>query len=369
MPRMPCAAIKLLETLRIHSVSGGDAACMTLTPFRSANSIHFFVRAMPGAMIQLSSSDQTILNQILELQHRHSLNAQDLVLLSLLGSHNYDQRLLMQLRELQHQSFANQFQIQHAILSPNAAFSSLLTTPSLYQPVLQLQQQPFQSGALDNAFVVPNQQSHASMVLSQLPAQEAHSNSVNGPPMDRELFNILFGAQSQSAAAETDPRPTASTLLAQPDDALMLSAYQVFLRQNIEVFQAASPEAITHVRGRNTPVYMHQVGIRCIHCKHVPLARRQKGSMYFPSDTLRIYQASQNMANIHMINGSCKDMPNLVRDQFQALKLTKSTSGRSGREYWAKCARDLGLVDTPFGIRFRCDLPAELAALRRPREI
>lgn len=75
--------------------------------------------------------------------------------------------------------------------------------------------------------------------------------------------------------------------------------------------------------------------------------------MYFPSNTLCIYQAAQNMATTHMISGLCSVMPDQVKEQFQALMLTKSISGNGGRKYWAQCARDLGFDDTPTGISFR----------------
>jgi hypothetical protein len=329
------------------------------------------------AMIQLSSSDPSIQSQIIDLHRRNlrqqgivSPSTQDLVLRSLLGSHNYDQRLMMLQQELQYQSYVNQLQIQRTILMPNAALSNHLMIPPHYQASLQLEQQRIPNRAWERVLPEPNRQSQASIVLPQLPVQEILANSVNRPPMNRELLNILLGAHSRSAAVITDPRPmAASSLLAHPDDAVILSAYQVVLRQNIEVFEATSEEVITHVRGRNTPVYIHQVGIRCIHCKHVPLARRQKGAVYFPSSTLRIYQAAQNMATTHMISGVCTDIPNQVTEQFQALMVTKSSGGGGGREYWAKCARDLGLVDTPIGIRFRCNLPAGLETLSYIREL
>jgi hypothetical protein len=140
--------------------------------------------------------------------------------------------------------------------------------------------------------------------------------------------------------------------LVQPQDYFILSDFQVFLRENIEVFQARAEEAGIHVRGRNTAIYLHQAGIRCIHCKHLPLARRPKGSMYFPSTTGRIYQAAQNMATAHMTTGVCGEMPVPVQARFQTLMTRRSVSGKVGRDYWAQSAEaHLGLVNTPLGMR------------------
>jgi hypothetical protein len=304
------------------------------------------------------SSGPSIQSQNIEL-HRSNIwqqgtvspSTQNLVLLSLLDSYNSDQQLLMLQQELQYQSFVNQLQIHHGFLSPDSARWNLLTIRPHHPSSLLLEQQQVQSRSLESLLAVPNQHLRASMVLPQLPVQGTLTNNFTGPPMDSELLRIVVGAQSPVTSVTTDPRPSTSALLAQPGDAAILSAYQVFLRRNIEVFQASSVETSTHVRGRNTAVYIHQVGIRCIHCKHIPLARRQKGSMYFPSITLRIYQAAQNMATAHMISGLCSEMPDHVKEQFHYLMATKSTGGSGGREYWAKCARDLGLVDTPNGIR------------------
>jgi hypothetical protein len=70
---------------------------------------------------------------------------------------------------------------------------------------------------------------------------------------------------------------------------------QVFLRLNIEAFAATDVDAVVRIKGRNKQVYLHQVGIRCRHCAHVPAMQRTKGAVYFPSSTMGIYQAAQNM--------------------------------------------------------------------------
>lgn len=50
-------------------------------------------------------------------------------------------------------------------------------------------------------------------------------------------------------------------------------------------------------------------------------------------------------------------MPFEMKQQFAGLMSSKVASSGVGRPYWAEAARKLGLVDTPYGIRFRDDVP------------
>jgi len=166
------------------------------------------------------------------------------------------------------------------------------------------------------------------------------------------------------AAAGTESGPQGlPRVLAQPEDSRKLSSHQVFLRHQIEAFQATEDDITTHTRGRNKPIMIGQVGIRCRHCSHLPVARRQKGSTYFPNSLSGLYQAAQNMSTTHMRCGLCTEMPSAVKQQFALLIASKTSSG-AGRPYWAKSAEKLGLVDTEDGIRFIHDLPPGTHVLR-----
>jgi hypothetical protein len=74
---------------------------------------------------------------------------------------------------------------------------------------------------------------------------------------------------------------------------------------------------------------------------------------------LGIYQAAQNMASSHFIQGNCDAIPSETRS-----KLIKSISSKlivgSGKEFWASSGRNLGLVDTEQGIRFIRDLVTDV---------
>jgi hypothetical protein len=157
-------------------------------------------------------------------------------------------------------------------------------------------------------------------------------------------------------------------VLATPKDNLKVSTVQVLLRQQIEVFQATQDDVTTHTRGRNKPVAMRQVGIRCRHCAHLPVMRRQKGSTYFPASTLGIYQAAQNMSTTHIQCGLCPEMPQNIKDQFVNLLAVKMSNSGAGRPYWAESARQMGLVDTEEGIFFIRDLPPGIEVIH-PKDI
>jgi hypothetical protein len=135
-------------------------------------------------------------------------------------------------------------------------------------------------------------------------------------------------------------------------DAQRLSPHQIFLRQQIEAFRATASDTYTHKRGRNKPIVLNQVGIRCRHCAHIAVEKRQKGSTYFPASCSGIYQASQNMNTMHLQCGLCSEMPEEVRHRFSFLLAVKGVSLGAGRPYWEKAAKNIGLVDTPDGIRF-----------------
>ena len=154
-------------------------------------------------------------------------------------------------------------------------------------------------------------------------------------------------------------------LLAVPEDNQKLSNHQVFLRNQIEAFQATEDDLTTHTRGRNKPIKLGQVGIRCLHCARLPVARRQKGSTYFPASLHGLYQAAQNMNTTHMQRGLCTEMPPEYKKMFTEAVNNKVSSSVAGRPYWAKTARQLGLIDTEDGIRFVRDLtPAQITQIK-----
>jgi hypothetical protein len=240
-----------------------------------------------------------------------------------------------------------------------AATTSLLPTPDQY-----IQSPPSsRRGRLERRV-----QSALDDALSGYQHVDNASSPTLPPPSPAALPTYLESATSAGSASASSAAAAAPTAddsqttkrphlylpktLAQPDDKLLLSSHQVLLRHQIEAFQAAEEDTKLPTRGRNKRIQVGQVGIRCRHCKSVPAARRQRGSMYFPHSTMGIYQACQNMSTTHLQCGLCSEMPERLKQQFAELIPSKTTGSLAGRPYWAKSAQDMGLVDTEGGIRF-----------------
>ncbi len=152
-------------------------------------------------------------------------------------------------------------------------------------------------------------------------------------------------------------------LLACPEDRGMLNDHLQFLRQQIEFYRATADDIMCYARGRNKGVALGQVGIRCRHCRHVPVHQRRKGSTYFPSTLMGIYQAAQNLSVQHLQSGKCQELPRDVQNQLFTTAATKKAASGAGKAYWAESAKMQGLVDTPDGIRFAIDVAIGAAAI------
>lgn len=170
------------------------------------------------------------------------------------------------------------------------------------------------------------------------------------------------------------------------DDKYWLSELQVYLRSHFaEAFGATEDDVAAPMHGRNKPIVLGQVGIRCKHCKgkkgvfrtfsdahsefsHLSLtgdnpAERGQQSTSYPSLISGIYNSVQQMLRLHL--DCCLSIPPEVRSKIEALKV--SCSSRGGRkQYWVDSAKRLGLVDTPDGIHFGRDPHGPLPPLSGP---
>jgi hypothetical protein len=193
-----------------------------------------------------------------------------------------------------------------------------------------------------------------------LPYHSRATQMLSTAQREGDLRHLLGMYEGQSRPSSTerfvDGRPSEAErcflpmMLAHPQDSVNLTSHQCFLRYQIEVFEATEDDTTTHTRGRNKSVRLGQVGIRCRHCAHLPSARRQKGSTYFPATMLGLYQAAQNMSSTHLQCGLCSEMTDRTRQEFANLIPSKNNSSKGGRVYWAEQARVMGLVDTDEGI-------------------
>jgi hypothetical protein len=160
------------------------------------------------------------------------------------------------------------------------------------------------------------------------------------------------GSASSGSGDEKNKQDTLRTvpIYAEWSDELCLSKFQCLARKQIEVFEANEEDVQTGARGRNNPIVLGQVGIRCRHCSNLPHQARTRGAIYYPTKLDRVYQTAVNMASIHLCN-HCACIPKDTRDELLALKDQKCIAG-GGKDYWAGGVRMLGIVETVEGLKF-----------------
>ena len=167
----------------------------------------------------------------------------------------------------------------------------------------------------------------------------------------------MFSAPGSGSAASMPAPATDSNLTGRSpiqlyitcdDDSL--SEYQCVVRKNIELFEARREDVDSNAQGRNRPIVMGQVGIRCRHCTMLPPKHRARGAIYYPAKLYGLYQAAQNMASGHLCD-HCQHVPATTRAELLKLKDRKSSAG-GGKKYWADGVRVLGVFEDEDGLRF-----------------
>lgn len=130
-----------------------------------------------------------------------------------------------------------------------------------------------------------------------------------------------------------------------------LSEYQILVRQQLELFEAAQEDVESNTQGRKKPVVLGQVGLRCRHCAPFALRARGRGAVYYPAKLYGIYQAAQNMAGSHLCQ-SCQHIPPLIKQELRKLRERRDNAS-GGKQYWADGCRALGLYEDDKCLRMR----------------
>jgi hypothetical protein len=148
---------------------------------------------------------------------------------------------------------------------------------------------------------------------------------------------------------------TKRMMLAMPSDKDSLSDRQCYVRSEmVEIFAASEKDvAARHSKGAQKLV-IGQVGIRCVHCKHLRPRDRAERAVCYPSSVSRIYQTVADMQRFHF--EQCRDIPDHVRQIYKKLKTTRPRGVGSPQTYWVSSAKSIGLADTEGGIRFDADV-------------
>ena len=211
----------------------------------------------------------------------------------------------------------------------------------------------FPSFAQSSSHTIP-----ATTLQAAAPINTSTSNilsSVNNTNGD-SLVNIngLSGAvqQTESSSTGISGRPPVPLYISCDDDSL--SEYQCLVRKHIELFEAEIEDIESNAQGRNRPIVLGQVGIRCRHCTMLPPRHRSRGAIYYPAKLQGIYQAAQNLAIAHL-GEICQNVPDDVRATLCKRRERKSSAG-GGKLYWANGVRALGVFEDRDGLRFESRL-------------
>jgi hypothetical protein len=252
----------------------------------------------------------------------------------------------------------------------------LLSAPSrAHSQVHSKKQYPINTTGREQRVVAFNQQIHLlsapSLAHSQVHSEKLHPRNNTGREQglvtlnqQRHLLSAPSLAHSQVHSEKQHPRNNTGReqrmvvpnrppeILYTEDDDHNLSAYQCLVRQQIEIFQALAGDVEASAQGRNIPIALGQVGIRCRHCSHLSPRHRNPASCYFPRKLCGIYQTAQNMSSVHL-RDKCVLVPTTIRQKLLFLKEQKATN-TGGRKYWINhAATDLGVCSIEGqGMRF-----------------
>lgn len=224
-----------------------------------------------------------------------------------------------------------------------------------------------------------------SSVVSSLALSRRSSSSslksascLNPPPPSNMKSHHKKNNSGSSLVQQTPASPATYSArehvcLSDFNDDQVLNPIHCFVRRNVEVFVASNEDLASPSPGRRTAVVLGQVGIRCVHCAHLPSHDRAKRAVCYPPVVGGIYHAVSNMKFDHF--RLCQALPPAVRKEYDALRNTSSGSGRrreggrktrarstdssgstpSTSQYYCDSALRLGLVNTKYGIRFITD--------------
>ena len=169
-------------------------------------------------------------------------------------------------------------------------------------------------------------------------------------------YAATFGHQQQHQNQQfCEPVSPSHSTLFLPSDANFLSEAHCFIRfVCIELFTSTEHHLTAGGRGAR-PSHVGQVGFRCIHCKHQPRDHQANQAVSFPSTRDNIFESVRNFQRVHM--ESCPFIPPKIKLTFQEIiqkgNHTPKRSHKLVRAYYSQAASEMGLIDTPFGLRYR----------------
>jgi hypothetical protein len=194
-------------------------------------------------------------------------------------------------------------------------------------------------------------------------AGAAASADSEDPAEPSRHLRLCRAGVAQGGAARYGP--SRSIPMARECDAQFTTRYQCLLRQQIEYFEADEFALHAKAQGRNVPIQMGQVGIRCVHCarRWAPPQQDKKkkesesgecargpermvrGALYYPTRLSSLYQAVQNMSRNHFLCRTCPSAPSEVLDRISTARDAKpERSAGAGKAYFGRSAEAVGIV-------------------------
>jgi hypothetical protein len=207
---------------------------------------------------------------------------------------------------------------------------------------------------------VPTPPSVSSSTMSTITGEMSTARAASPIPPSQSVGNLsrmsAFPSEPPGEAGApslTDRPPIALHL---EEDSHSLNAYQCLLRKQIELFETAPTSGVEgRSQGRNTPIRIGQVGIRCRHCASLPNKARPKGAVYYSKSLDGVYQVSQNMSKVHLTE-RCRRIPNIIKQRLISLhSVNRRASG--GKPYWVDGIRQLGVYEDGPILRFLPAIP------------
>lgn len=219
-----------------------------------------------------------------------------------------------------------------------------------------LQGSSFATSTSSNMGFVPSLKRKVSNVEQDAPANKVPKTAAVTSPssLSRSCVEVPIA-----------PKPLPTLLLARPNDTLVLSGLHSFIRQQIEVFSATARDISQPAPGRKNPVALQQIGLRCIHCRDLPLKQRVKRAVCYPSTVGRVYHSVSDMKHDHF--KACPCMPPDVHKRFMELrdeknkpkaekKASKATGcSSSTAQYYHDAALQMGMRDGKGGVFWSAD--------------
>ncbi|KAL3937802.1 MAG: hypothetical protein SGBAC_007167 [Bacillariaceae sp.] len=177
-------------------------------------------------------------------------------------------------------------------------------------------------------------------------------DAVSSPASSVDSGDSIASSQTTNGILPTEPSTYQSLCfpLATSMDSVHLSSYQCLLREQIEVFETEKDDLTTKAQGRNTPIRLGQVGIRCRYC--APLKRSNKlktGAVQFSMSINGIYKVALKMGRLHFHD--CPMVPEEVKMRLAELQCLPRKRAR-GREYWKETLESQGVVEDSNRLRF-----------------